>query len=349
MRASVVHGLKDIRSEEVPDPTLVHPTDAIVKVAAACVCGSDLWSYRGVNGVPVGKHIGHEFVGTVTEVGDSVTGLAVGDFVISPFSGSCGACVNCRNGIFTSCDDVVWWGGTNRDGTTNDGAQGEYVRVPFADATLVRAPEPTTEEGLKDLLTLSDVFGTGHHAAVSAGVGPGTTVAVVGDGAVGLSAVLAAKRLGARRVIALSTHAPRQAVAREFGADEILPLRGDDAVAAVRELTRGVGADVVLECVGTQESMDQAIASTRPGGAVGFVGLPAGGSTIAVRALFSNNVRVTGGVAPVRAYIPELIQDVVEGRIHPGRVFDSVMPLADVGAAYTAMDERRAIKVMLLP
>lgn len=349
MRATVVRGLKDFRLEEVPDPAIVHPTDAIVKVAAACVCGSDLWPYRGVNGVPVGKHMGHEFVGTVTEVGAAVTALAPGDFVISPFSGSCGRCVNCRNGIFTSCDDVVWWGGANSDGTMNDGGQGEFVRVPFADATLVTAPAPESEEALADLLTLSDVFGTGHHAAVSAGVGPDTTVAVVGDGAVGLCAVLAAKRLGARHVIALSTHAPRQAVAREFGADEVLALRGDDAVAAVRERTSGVGADVVLECVGTQQAMDQAIASTRPGGAVGFVGLPAGGSTIPVRALFSANVRVTGGVAPVRAYIPDLLEDVVAGRIHPGQVFDLVLPLADVAEAYAAMDERRAIKVMLLP
>lgn len=349
MRATVVHGLKDFRLEEVPDPVIVHPTDAIVRVAAACVCGSDLWSYRGVSGVPVGKHMGHEFVGTVTAVGDAVTALAPGDFVIAPFSGACGQCVNCRNGIFTSCDQVVWWGGTNADGTANDGGQGEFVRVPFADATLVTAPAPESGEALRDLLTLSDVFGTGHHAAASAGVGPDTTVAVVGDGAVGLCAVLAAKRLGARHVIALSTHAPRQALARGFGADEVLPLRGDDAVAAVRERTAGVGADVVLECVGTQQAMDQAIASARPGGAVGFVGLPAGGSTIPVRALFSSNVRVTGGVAPVRAYIPELLADVVAGRIHPGRVFDLVLPLADVAEAYAAMDERRAIKVMLVP
>lgn len=349
MRASVVRGLRDIRSEQVPDPTLVHPTDALVEVAAACVCGSDLWTYRGVNGVPVGKRMGHEFVGTVAAVGDAVTNLAVGDFVIAPFAGSCGRCLNCRNGIFTSCDDVVWWGGPNRDGTINDGAQGEYVRVPFADATLVPAPAPTSEEGLKDLLTLSDVLGTGHHAAVSAGVGPQTTVAVVGDGAVGLSAILAARRLGTRRVLAMSTHEPRQARARDFGADAVIPLRGDDAVAAVRERTGGVGADVVLECVGTQESMDQAIASTRPGGAVGFVGVPAGGSTIPVRALFSSNVRITGGVAPVRAYIPELLEDVVAGRIHPGRVFDLVLPLSEVAEAYAAMDERRAIKVMLVP
>lgn len=349
MRATVVHGLKDFRFEEVPDPVIVHPTDAILRVAAACVCGSDLWSYRGVNGVPIGKHMGHEFVGTVTEVGSAVADIAVGDFVIAPFAGSCGNCANCRNGIFTSCDDVVWWGGVNRDGSRNDGGQGEYVRVPFADATLVRVAAPTSETELKNLLTLSDVFGTGHHAAVSAGVGPHTTVAVVGDGAVGLSAILAAKRLGARHVISLSTHCPRQAIAREFGADEVLPLRGDDAIAAVTERTAGIGADVVLECVGTQESMDQAIATARPGGAVGFVGLPAGGSIIPVRTLFYRNVRITGGVAPVRAYIPELLEDVAAGRVNPGRVFDLVLPLEEVAAAYAAMDERRAIKVMLVP
>ncbi|WP_309081270.1 zinc-dependent alcohol dehydrogenase family protein [Zhihengliuella sp.] len=360
MRAAIIHAPGDIRVEDRPEPQPIHPTDAVVRVSASCVCGSDLWPYRGVRPVDEPRPIGHEFVGRVTAVGDDVREVAVGDFVIAPWKNSCGACTNCRNGVLVACEHAAGWGWSDEHGHPVDGGQGEAVRVPNADGTLVSVPRFSGEGGesgvrepdeatLKSLLALSDVMGTGHHAAVCAGVGPGKSVVVVGDGAVGLSAVLAAKRLGAERIVAMSRHEDRAALAREFGATDVVPERGADGAARVRELLDGRLADCVLECVGTKESMEQALRSTRPGGALGFVGVPAGGAEIPAGVLFAKNITVSGGAASTRLYIPELLEDVLAGTIDPGRVFDTVLPLEETAEAYRAMDERRSIKVMLLP
>jgi threonine dehydrogenase-like Zn-dependent dehydrogenase len=349
MRATVIHGERDIRLEDVPEPELATGNDAIVRVVAACVCGSDLWPYRGVTSVGTPRRIGHEFVGIVEQVGVDVTAVSVGDFVIAPFYHCDNTCIHCRNGVSTSCLNGGWWGSPDQTGAFADGAQGERVRVPNANGTLVPTPEMPRDEQVAGLLTLADVMGTGHHAAVSAGVSLGSTVVVVGDGAVGLCAVIAAKRLGASRIIAMSRHADRQELARQFGATDIVEERGDAGVERVRELLDGVGADCVLECVGTMESMDQAIRSARPGGMVGYVGVPNGGPELPVRTLFNNNVGVNGGVAPVRGYIEELLPEVLSGAINPGLVFDLTLPLAEVAEAYAAMDERRATKVMVRP
>ncbi len=349
MRATLLHGPGDVRLETVPDPVLHQPTDAIVRVVAACVCGSDLWPYRGVRPVTEPRRVGHELVGVVEEVGADVTGLRVGDFVIAPFALGDGTCAHCRNGIWTSCVHGAAWGGTDADGRAVDGAQGELVRVPFAAANLVATPGMPDDALIPSLLTLSDVMGTGHHAAVSARVGPGSTVVVVGDGAVGLCAVLASRRLGAERIIAMSRHADRQALARDFGATDVVAERGPEGVARVQDLLGGLGADAVLECVGTRESMQQALDTTRPGGFVGYVGVPAGGPELPIGQMFSDNLNVAGGVAPVRAYLPELLAEVLDGTIDPGRVFDLQVPLDDVAEAYAAMDERRAVKSLLRP
>lgn len=349
MRATVIHGPRDIRLEDVPDPAVQRPGDAVVRVVASCVCGSDLWPYRGVTETSEPHRIGHEFVGVVEEVGTEVRGLKSGDFVIAPFALSDNTCAHCRNGVHTSCSNGAWWGGKDHEGLRIDGGQGEYVRVPMADGTLVATPGVPDERLVPSLLTLSDVMGTGHHAAVAAGVAPGRTVVVVGDGAVGLCGVLAARRLGAERVIAMSRHADRQAVAREFGAADVVAERGEEGVARVTELLGGIGADAVLECVGTKESMQQAIDCARPGGRVGYVGVPAGGAELPIQQLFSSNVAVGGGVAPVRAYLDDLLADTLDGSIDPGRVFDLELPLGEVAAAYAAMDERRSIKALLRP
>jgi threonine dehydrogenase-like Zn-dependent dehydrogenase len=352
VRATLIHAARDIRVEDVPDPAVQRPTDALVRVTAACVCGSDLWPYRGVTRTSEPHRIGHEFVGVVEEVGPDVSTLSVGDFVIAPFALSDGTCVHCRNGVHTSCVHGASWAGEDEEGLLIDGGQGEAVRVPMADGTLVAVPglgDGPDDALLAGLLTLSDVMGTGHHAAAAAGVGKGSTVVVVGDGAVGQCAVIAARRLGADRIIAMSRHADRQALARDFGATDIVEARGADGVAAVQQLLGGLGADAALECVGTKESMHQAIDATRPGGRVGYVGVPAGGSELPIRRLFSNNVSVGGGVAPVRGYIPELLEDVLSGAIDPGRVFDLVLPLEQAPEAFAAMDERRSIKTMLRP
>lgn len=349
MRATVIHGPGDVRLEEVADPVLSTGGDAIVRVVAACVCGSDLWPYRGVTPTTEPHRIGHEFVGIVEQVGAAVTRVKVGDFVIAPFYDCDMTCANCLNGVSTSCLNGGWWGTDDRSGHFADGAQGELVRVPHADGSLVATPTVPDASLVPSLLTLADVMGTGHHAAVSAGVGPGSTVVVVGDGAVGLCAVLASKRLGASRIIAMSRHEHRQAIAREFGATDIVQERGDEGVLRVRELLDGVGADCVLECVGTKESMDQAIRSARPGGMVGYVGAPNGGPELPIRPLFNSNIGVNGGVAPVRNYIEELLPEVLDGRLNPGVVFDLELPLTEVAEAYAAMDERRATKVLLRP
>ncbi|TFC50724.1 IMP dehydrogenase [Cryobacterium sp. TMT2-10] len=348
MRATVIYGERDIRLEEVPDPILSTGGDAIVRVVAACVCGSDLWPYRGIQPTDEPKRIGHEFVGIVEEIGADVTKIKVGDFVIAPFYDCDNTCLNCQNGTSTSCLHGGWWGADDQLGGFADGAQGEKVRVPHADGSLVATPTLPTEDQVPGLLTLADVMGTGHHAAVSAGVTTGSTVVVVGDGAVGLCAIIAAKRLGASRIVAMSRHPERRLVAREFGATDVVEERGEAGVARIRELFDGIGADCVLECVGTKESMEQAIASARPGGMVGYVGVPTGGP-IEVRPLFGRNVGLNGGVASVRGYVEELLPEVLSGAINPGRVFDLQLPLTEVAEAYAAMDERRAIKVLLRP
>jgi threonine dehydrogenase-like Zn-dependent dehydrogenase len=349
MRATLIYGPGDIRLDEVADPVLTGVSDAIVRVVAACVCGSDLWPYRGVTATKEPRRIGHEFVGIVEEVGSSVSNVKVGDFVIAPFYHCDMTCINCLNGVSTSCQHGGWWGANDRDGDLADGGQGELIRVPNANGTLVATPSVPSDDLIPSLLALSDVMGTGHHAAMSAGVGPGSTVVVVGDGAVGLCAVLAAKRLGASRIVAMSRHADRQAIAREFGATDVVAERGDEGVAKIREMFDGIGADCVLECVGTKESMDQAIRSTRPGGTVGYVGVPNGGSELPIGTLFGSNIGVRGGVAPVRNYVEELLPEVLAGTLNPGRVFDLTLPFSEVAEAYAAMDERRATKVMLTP
>jgi threonine dehydrogenase-like Zn-dependent dehydrogenase len=348
MKATILNAPRDIRVEDVPDPTIVKPTDALVRVTAACVCGSDLWPYRGINDVTEPTRIGHEFVGIVEEVGAEVRGLRQGDFVVAPFMYSDNTCPHCRVGIQSRCSAGGFWGGNDRDGAMVDGGQGEYVRVPLADGTLVSTREVPDDSLVPSLLSLSDVMGTGWHAAVAAGVQEGDTVVVVGDGAVGLSGVLAAARMGAERIIAMSRHESRQRIAREFGATDIVEARGDDAVSAVQELTDGVGADAVLECVGTNESMSTAIAAARPGATVGYVGVPHG-IEYPVRDMFARNVGIAGGIAPARQYLPQLRDDVLAGAINPGLVFDLEVPLSEVAEGYAAMDERRAIKSLVRP
>lgn len=345
----MIHGPEDIRLETVEDPRVLRPTDAVVRVVAACVCGSDLWRYRGVVPVPEPSRIGHEFVGVVEETGAEVTTVRAGDFVVAPFAYSCGRCASCRDGVQTSCVRGGFWAVKDREGLPVDGGQGELVRVPLADGTLLALPGAPDADLLPAVLTLTDVMGTGHHAAVRGGVRPGAVVAVVGDGAVGLCAVLAARRLGADRVVIFSRHAPRQALARRFGADDVIESRGAEGVAELRELLGAPGADVVIEAVGNQDAMEQAIAATRPGGNVGYVGVPNGVSALPVRPLFNRNVNLLGGVAPVRAYLEELVPEVLDGRLDPGPVLDVTLPLAEVDRAYAAMDRREAVKVMLRP
>lgn len=348
MKATILNRPGDIRVEEVPDPTIQRATDALVRVTAACVCGSDLWPYRGINPVHEPRRIGHEFVGIVEEVGSEVRGVRPGDFVIAPFLYSDNTCAHCQVGMQSACANGGGYGGRDREGLMVDGGQGEYVRVPLADGTLVSTRDVPDESLVPSLLTLSDVMATGWHAAVAAGVREGDTVVVVGDGAVGLSGVLAAARMGAERVVAMSRHESRQRIAKEFGATDIVATRGEEGETEVLALTEGVGADAVLECVGTGEAMTTAIAVTRPGGTVGYVGVPHG-VVLPVRTMFSRNVGVAGGVAPVRQYLPQLRDDVLSGAIRPGAVFDLEVPLGEAAEAYAAMDERRAIKSLLRP
>jgi len=348
MKATLIHGPGDVRLEDVPDPQLYADTDAIVRVVASCICGSDLWPYRGTMAFDDPWRIGHEFVGIVEQVGDAVATVAVGDFVIAPFVWSDGTCRLCRRRVQTSCENGGNWGGQDPDGNPVDAGQGERVRVPQADGTLVATPEEPDPALVPSLLTLSDVMGTGHHAALAAGVREGSTVAVVGDGAVGLCGVLAAQRLGASTIVAMSRHEPRQHVAKQFGATHIVADRGETGAAQAREILDGIGADCVLECVGTGAAMEQAIDVARDGGVVGYVGVPHG-VELPIRRMFGSNIGINGGVAPVRAYLPDLLEDVWAGQIDPGVVFDATMPLSAVADGYSAMDERRAIKVLLEP
>jgi threonine dehydrogenase-like Zn-dependent dehydrogenase len=341
MKAAIFNGPRDITVGERPDPVIQEPTDAIVRVTLSCVCGSDLWYYRGLSPHDLGA-IGHEFIGVVDDVGSEVRDVHVGDLVVTPFTYSDGTCVLCRAGWPSNC---VHGGGFGNHGM--DGGQGEAVRVPFADATLVNVSGSGHSDGtLRSILALSDVACTGHHAAVSAGVGPGMTVAVVGDGAVGLSAVLAATRLGAERIIALSRNPARQAVARAFGATDIVAERGEAAIEVIKQMTGGLGVEAALECVGTGESMATAFAIARSGSVVGAVGAPHD-VVVPIDTVIFRNVGLRGGVAPARKYIPELLPDVLAGRIDPGRVFDFETDLDHIVDGYEAMDERRAIKSLV--
>jgi threonine dehydrogenase-like Zn-dependent dehydrogenase len=337
MKATVLYGPGDVRFEERPDPNIVDPTDAILRLSASCICGSDLWPYRGIQPVTEPTPMGHEYCGIVEEVGRHVKAVKKGQFVIGSFFFSDNTCAHCRFGYQPSC--------VNSQGVS--GAQAPYLRVQLADGTLVATPEVPSQEMLPSLLAISDVLGTGWFAADAANVKPGSTVAVVGDGAVGLLGVLSAKQMGAERIIAMSRHEARQQLAREYGATDIVTERGDEGVARIKELTQGVGADSVLECVGTQEAMWQAIHSTRPGGSVGYVGVPHG-MQIDGWELFFTHVRLHGGPAPVRRYMQKLIDLVVSGTINPGKVFDQALPIERVAEGYRAMDERRAIKTMLM-
>jgi threonine dehydrogenase-like Zn-dependent dehydrogenase len=337
MRGVIMHAPGDVRVVEREDPRIIEPTDAIIRVSATCVCGSDLWPYRGIDQA-VDVPMGHEYVGVVEEIGADVKTLKPGDFVVGSFMASGNSCEICQAGYQSRCVHVVPMGMI--------GTQAERARIPHADGTLVATPGQPSADLIPSLLAASDVLGTGWFAAVAAEVGPGKTVAVVGDGAVGLLGVLAARQLGAERIIAMSRHADRQKLAREFGATDIVEERGDDGVARIKELTGGLGAHSVIEAVGTQESMMQAIRSTRPGGHVGYVGV-SHNVQLPGEELFFSGVHLHGGPAPVRRFLPELIQLIWNRKIDPGRVFDLTVPLEDAAEGYRAMDERRAIKVLL--
>ncbi|GII23595.1 zinc-dependent alcohol dehydrogenase family protein [Planosporangium mesophilum] len=340
MRGAVLHAPRDIRVEKRDDPKISAPTDAVIRMAATCVCGSDLWPYRGIEAVNGPAPMGHEYVGIVEEVGSEVRSIKPGQFVIGSFFASDNTCEICQAGYQSSC--------VHREYVGAGGAQAEHLRVPLADGTLVATPEIPSNDLVPSLLAASDVLGTGWFGAVAADVRPGKTVAVVGDGAVGLLAVLAARQLGAERIIAMSRHEPRQKLAIEFGATDIVTERGVEGVAKIKELTGGLGAHSVIEAVGTQESMMQAIRATRPGGHVGYVGV-AHGVELPGEELFFSHVHLHGGPAPVRRFLPELIDLIYNRDIDPGRVFDLTLPLDQAAEGYRAMDERRAIKALLRP
>jgi threonine dehydrogenase-like Zn-dependent dehydrogenase len=340
MKGAVLFGPRDVRFIEREDPKIVEPTDAIIRISAACVCGSDLWPYRGIEPITRPTPMGHEYCGIVEEVGGAVTNIKPGQFVVGSFFASDNTCAICRAGYQSRCVHAQPIGA--------EGAQAPFLRVPLADGTLVATPDVPSDDLVASLLSASDVLGTGWFGADAAAAGPGRTVAVVGDGAVGLCAVLAAKQMGAERIIAMSRHEDRQRLAREFGATDIVTERGDEGVARIKDMTGGLGAHSVVEAVGTQESMMQAIRSTRAGGHVGFVGV-AHGVQLPGLELFYAEVHLHGGPAPVRQYLPELIDLVVNGKIDPGKVFDLTLPLDQVAEGYRAMDERRAIKALLIP
>ena len=338
MRGAILYGPRDVRFEERAEPTIIEPTDATIRISATCVCGSDVWPYRGISPVAQPTPMGHEYCGIVEEVGRAVTSIKPGQFVIGSFFASDNTCPHCRAGYPSSCQ--------HREFVTT--AQAPVLRVPLADGTLVATPDVPSRDLIPSLLTLSEVMGTGWFAAEAANVKPGMTLVVVGDGAVGLLGVLSGRQIGAERIIAMSRHESRQKLAREFGATEIVTERGDESVAHIKDMTNGIGADAVLECVGTQASMMQAIRSTRPGGYVGYVGVPHG-VELNGEGLFFSHIHLHGGPAPVRRFLPELIDLVWNGKINPGKVFDLTLPLDQVAEGYRAMDERRAIKTLLRP
>ncbi|GLQ10962.1 IMP dehydrogenase [Devosia yakushimensis] len=336
MLATVLHGPGDVRYEDVAEPTILHPTDAIIKLSATCICGSDLWPYRGASPVTAPQHMGHEYCGVVVEVGSAVKTVKPGQFVVGSFATSDNTCPHCQHGFHSSCEQREFM----------SGAQASYARVPLADGTLVATAEMPADDLIPSLLAASDVLGTGWYAADAARVQKGMTVAVVGDGAVGLMGVLAAKQMGAERIIAMSRHKSRQELALEYGATDIVTERGDAGVAGIKALTGNIGADAVLECVGTQESMLQAIHAARPGAMIGYVGVPHG-VQLDGQQLFFSQTGMMGGPAPVRRFLPHLMDLVLTRQINPGKVFDLELPIADVAEGYRAMDERRAIKTLL--
>ncbi len=336
MRATMLYGPGDVRCEEVAEPKILKPTDAIIRLSATCICGSDLWPFRGANEVTAPMAMGHEYCGIVEEVGSAVKTVRPGQFVVGSFCLSDNTCPHCRFGFQSSCEQREFM----------SGAQAPLARVPLADGTLVATAELPADDLIPSLLATSDVLGTGWYAAYAAGVQEGSTAVVVGDGAVGLMGVLAARQMGAGRIIAMSRHKTRQDLALDFGATDIVSERGDDGIACIKDMTDGVGADCVLECVGTQEAMTQAMNSARPGGKIGFVGVPHG-VQFDGQALFFAQKSLLGGPAPVRRFLPYLMDLVLERTINPGKVFDLELPLADAAEGYRAMDERRAIKTLL--
>jgi len=340
MRGVMMHAPGDVRVEDRPEPAILQPTDAIIRLSATCICGSDLWPYRGADPVHEPSPMGHEYAGIVEEVGSAVTTITPGQFVVGSFFASDNTCEICQAGYQTSC--------IHRVGVGSEGAQAQRMRVPLADGTLVATPDVPADDLVPDFLAASDVLGTGWFAAVAAEAGPGKTVAVVGDGAVGLLGVLAAGELGAERIIAMSRHEPRQQLAREFGATDIVTERGDEGVARIKDLTSGLGAHSVIEAVGTQESMMQAIRSTRPGGHVGYVGV-SHDVALPGEEMFFSHVHLHGGPAPVRRFLPDLMDRIWNRKINPGKVFDLELPLEAAAAGYQAMDTRLAIKVLLRP
>lgn len=340
MRGTVMYGPGDVRSEERPDPTIVEPTDAIIRLAATCVCGSDLWPYRGFDNIEEPMPMGHEYCGWVEEVGSDVRHIKPGQFVVGSFFASDNTCEICRSGYQSSC--------VHRQPGAPTGAQAQYARIPLADGTLVATRDNPAANLIPSLLAASDVFGTGWFGAVAAEVGPGKTVAIVGDGAVGICAAMASRQLGAERIIMMSRHPDRQRLALEFGATDIVAERGDEGVERIKEMTKGLGAHSVVEAVGTQESLMQSMRSARAGGHVGFVGVLHGVEIPGVEYFFSH-VHLHGGPAPVRRFLPNLIDLIYQGEINPGKVFDLTLPLAEVAEGYRAMDERRAIKALLVP
>ena len=344
MRATVIYGAGDVRVETVPDPKLVEPTDVVLRVVRSCICGSDLWPYADMPPNEHGRRIGHEFLGVVEETGADVTSVKKGDLVVAPFVYSDNTCQFCREGLQTSCLHGGFWGANGVDG-----GQGEAVRVPQADGTLVKLPHTEDDALLASFLTLSDVFPTGHHAATKARVPKGKNVTVIGDGAVGLSAVLAAKRLGAERIVLMGRHEARTRLGREFGATDVVAERGEEGIEKVRELTNGEGTHAVLECVGTKAAFEMGVGVVRAGGAVSRVGVPQYDEGPIGPALFRRNITVTGGVAPARHYIPELLPDVLDGKYQPGKVFDRVIGIEDVPDGYRAMADREALKVLIAP
>jgi threonine dehydrogenase-like Zn-dependent dehydrogenase len=342
MKATYMYGAGDVRTVDVPDPALIDPTDAIIRIARACVCGSDLWPYSDMEPSEVGQSMGHEAIGVVEDIGAEVQLIKRGDVVVMPFVSSDNTCAFCLEGLHTACEHISFFGRVGEPG-----AQAEAVRIPLADGTLFPLPVSADDALIPSLLTLSDVLGTGHHAAVIARVRPGGSVAVIGDGAVGLCGVIAAKRLGAERIIILGRHSSRTDLAGEFGATDVVAARGEEAIELVQSLTGGAGVHSVLECVGTELAMETAIAIARSGGGVGRVGVPQYPATPLTFPAWVKNVTVGGGPAPVRAYIGELLPDILDGSIHPGRVFDLTVDLDGVPDSYRAMAERQALKVMV--
>ena len=336
MLGTVLHGARDVRCEDVPEPKIFKPTDAIIRLSATCICGSDLWPFRGLNPIAAPMAMGHEYCGVVEEVGNAVTNVRPGQFVVGSFCLSDNTCPHCRFGFQSSCEQREFM----------SGAQAPLARIPLADGTLVATPQMPADDLIPSFLAVSDVLGTGWYAADAARVQSGSTVAVVGDGAVGLMGVLAAQQMGAGRIIAMSRHKTRQDLALEYGATDIVSERGEAGVSRIRELTKGVGADLVLECVGTKESMMQALQCARPGAMIGYVGVPHGVELDGAQLFFSQR-GLMGGPAPVRRFLPHLMDLVTERKINPGKVFDLTLPLADVAEGYRAMDERRAIKTIL--